>query len=731
MAGHVVRSWRTLAPISALVLALSLTVTTSALAAEFGDTPSNTGIIPNSAAPPPDGERSARETGKQKSGASLVVRVKRPKKAGKPLVRVAGPNGFSVRLSKSRTLRGLPFGVYRVKAKSTQSKKFKATATVSTRKVRLTKKKSNRKVKVNYGTIVSRQLETLPPSKVQKFTAPTDNKNGTGTVISPVAFDRGAIIASDVSRAAPAGMLVKVVKKSRAKGKYVYAVRQATLTEAIPRGDFNVSFKTDLEAPSRVAADRRSGNRLPTRLPSVAKRQPASCSSSGSAGVEISASGGITTQLKANWDFADSSVDMTATAFASAQARAWLEASGQCTLPKQLFYERKFSPITVTVGPIPIVIVPNLEMFTGGSFSAKGSAEVKGSVGVEAVLKASANRKGLRTSFTGPTVTKQASFDVGAQASADIYAQAVVTGELYGIAGPHASMKISVLANANPATNPWWRVDLNATAGIGVKLEKCKKVFFKTICLKIDKSKDDLFSKTFPIVNAGGPFSPDPTPTPTPPPPPAPGIPTDLDGGGVIISPPETGGQEGAGRIASPTGDGDAWVLTTGNLGEVNGDSGNQASTDRGDPGNDTLSNLSGYSTYDATFLRTTITPQGNRLQIRYLFATEEYPEFVNSSFNDVMGIFVDGKNCANVPGTSTPVSVNTINSELNTQYFVDNTDGHLATKMNGLTTPLACVATVTPGKPVEVLIGVADSSDGILDSAVALIDGGISSYNQ
>jgi hypothetical protein len=45
---------------------------------------------------------------------------------------------------------------------------------------------------------------------------------------------------------------------------------------------------------------------------------------------------------------------------------------------------------------------------------------------------------------------------------------------------------------------------------------------------------------------------------------------------------------------------------------------------------------------------------------------------------------------------------------------------------MDGLTVPLTCSVPVTPGQPVVVKIGVADTSDPVYDSAVALVDGGI-----
>ena len=113
---------------------------------------------------------------------------------------------------------------------------------------------------------------------------------------------------------------------------------------------------------------------------------------------------------------------------------------------------------------------------------------------------------------------------------------------------------------------------------------------------------------------------------------------------------------------------------------------------------------------------------------MEYAFASEEYPEYVGSEYNDVMAIVVNGQNCAVVPETGQPISVNTVNEFTNSQYYVDNRSGAVGfnTSFDGLTRNLRCEAPVTPGVPVEVLIAVADTGDAIYDSAVALVEGGI-----
>ena len=171
-----------------------------------------------------------------------------------------------------------------------------------------------------------------------------------------------------------------------------------------------------------------------------------------------------------------------------------------------------------------------------------------------------------------------------------------------------------------------------------------------------------------------------------------------------------------------------AWVLSTGRIADALGSPGDFASTDLGRDGDAELSALAGHPTYDAAAYNVTLVPATSTLHVRYVFASEEYPEYVGSSFNDVMAVRVNGKNCATVPGSTDPVSINTINDHTNAAYYVDNATGAAgySTSMDGLTVPLTCTTQVTPGQAVTVQIVVADSSDHVYDSAVALIDGGI-----
>ena len=136
-------------------------------------------------------------------------------------------------------------------------------------------------------------------------------------------------------------------------------------------------------------------------------------------------------------------------------------------------------------------------------------------------------------------------------------------------------------------------------------------------------------------------------------------------------------------------------------------------------------------TTLDAAVLQMTFIPTNPDLQINYVFASEEYQEYVDTQFNDVFAFWVNGVNCATVanPGGLEPVAINTINHLRNTQIYVDNPEpGTFDTQFDGFTLPLTCFATVTPNVPNTLKLAIADTSDGILDAAVFLESSGVTS---
>jgi len=190
----------------------------------------------------------------------------------------------------------------------------------------------------------------------------------------------------------------------------------------------------------------------------------------------------------------------------------------------------------------------------------------------------------------------------------------------------------------------------------------------------------------------------------------------------------------------------DGIVLTTGATANLIGPNVlNSTSVDNMNGSDVDLSSLVTQSTYNKCVLEFDVTPSSDTLQFRYIFASEEYPEYVCSQFNDVFAFFISGpgiigsKNLAVIPGTTTPVSINSINSDscgiygsnppalgsdtTNSSFYVDNTGG-VAVEFDGYTVTLTAKTYVQPCQKYHLKLAIADVFDELFDSGV-FIEGG------
>jgi hypothetical protein len=162
------------------------------------------------------------------------------------------------------------------------------------------------------------------------------------------------------------------------------------------------------------------------------------------------------------------------------------------------------------------------------------------------------------------------------------------------------------------------------------------------------------------------------------------------------------------------------------------------ASTNLGVPGdanlNVLLHALSGpnVNTLDASVLEFDFVPNCPstpcQVTFDYVFASEEYNEYANSPFNDVFGFFVNGVNYALLPGTNTPVSINTVNggnplgvNAQNPSFFRNNDQsdggGGISIEADGLTVVLHLVAPVNAGVANHLKLAIADANDRFFNS--------------
>lgn len=181
-------------------------------------------------------------------------------------------------------------------------------------------------------------------------------------------------------------------------------------------------------------------------------------------------------------------------------------------------------------------------------------------------------------------------------------------------------------------------------------------------------------------------------------------------------------GQLAAGVTPSDSG----VILSTGNVRDFTqsgGDPNRQTgiSTDTSGATNNAQFNaVAGTRTYDAVWLDANFIPDGNVMTMNFVFASEEYPEYVNSNFNDFLGVWVNGQYVPISVGNGT-TAINNINPVTEPNLFISNTNDRYNTEMDGFTLTLKLTIPVNPGVVNTIRIGIADTGDAQYDSNVLI----------
>lgn len=134
--------------------------------------------------------------------------------------------------------------------------------------------------------------------------------------------------------------------------------------------------------------------------------------------------------------------------------------------------------------------------------------------------------------------------------------------------------------------------------------------------------------------------------------------------------------------------------------------------------------------------------PAGDTISFNYIFASEEYPEFSPSTFNDAFGFFLwgpgisgpyvqagypsGGTNLAIIPGTSTAVTINNLGPGAGQfpQFYANNLGGATygnAVQYDGSTVTLSANATVQCAQTYHIKLAICNVGDQGWDSGVFL----------
>jgi len=292
----------------------------------------------------------------------------------------------------------------------------------------------------------------------------------------------GEIIVGDVTTDTPYGFLRKVTAVSPVGGQVVVTTTQATLEDAIETGTAHISQVLTLDqiqegvqakGVALTAAPQSLGGFYLSLENVVLYDDDGSLSTTDD---QIKADGSI--RLEPGFDFSLVVRDwqlkelaFTTSARETAEIKLKAEVELVSIKKEKEIARYTFSPITVMVGVVPIVIVPVLTVNVG----VDGNVHIGLTAGVEqqATLLAGLRYAGgvwqpvsqfsNQFSWTPPTLF--AGLDLKG------YAGNRLSLLLYGVVGPYADINAYLKLEADTADDPWWTLSGGLEVPAGVKVE--------------------------------------------------------------------------------------------------------------------------------------------------------------------------------------------------------------------------------------------------------------------
>ncbi|WP_445722308.1 choice-of-anchor L domain-containing protein [Flavobacterium sp.] len=183
-------------------------------------------------------------------------------------------------------------------------------------------------------------------------------------------------------------------------------------------------------------------------------------------------------------------------------------------------------------------------------------------------------------------------------------------------------------------------------------------------------------------------------------------------------------------------------ILSTGKIINAPGPN-NSLLDDGGDinwPGdNDLNTALNLSNSFNATVLEFDFIPQGSKISFEFLLSSEQYltnPSSNQCNFTDGFAFLLkevgatNYQNLALVPGTTTPIKVNTVRGSgticppANEQYFDAFNGSNYPTNFNGQTKTLTAESNVIAGNQYHIKLVIADEGNHRYDSAIFLKGG-------
>lgn len=286
----------------------------------------------------------------------------------------------------------------------------------------------------------------------------------------------GNIIVSDISQKAPTGFLRKVESVSTQNGLFVAVTSQATLTEAIETGSASIEkllTPADLEDQHylhkgiTLNPDKLAQGNFELLIDVVVFEDP-------NANAEVKLVGSLNIEPSFTFSLDIDNFQLKELTFINTTKKtAGLDVIGAIefySLEKEYEIVRwRFQPITIFIGPFPIVIQPLLSIDVG----IDGSARAEVSFHVDRVVTHTAGLRFQNGSWEEISESERTfnyfftDAEIGTEVKGYIGPQFNLL--LYGIAGPYAELN-AYMELETAFSNPWWELYAGVELGVGVQM---------------------------------------------------------------------------------------------------------------------------------------------------------------------------------------------------------------------------------------------------------------------
>ena len=300
------------------------------------------------------------------------------------------------------------------------------------------------------------------------------------------------VIVSREGPAAPYGYLRKVTSIRKSRGIYTLETVQAKFTETIKRGTLQVS------GPLEPAADESSADQAQLFAPEgrsaefdIGKSIPFTRHIDETINLEggddeIGGTGTIRVigdiDIQAGYNIG-AGIELCADPpFACAdRVEAWMGyvhksslqviANFDGHLKKEFAYPIKMSPIFFMIGPIPVWLVPEVNVIVGFNGTAHVDFEFKAAAQSAAKPYIKWTEDGGWDDLTTGTDLSKTSADVKFSGTAHLegYAKLDAALLLYGVIGPSMDGSLGIVGDAQTSRSPYWKISGYVQAGIGLR----------------------------------------------------------------------------------------------------------------------------------------------------------------------------------------------------------------------------------------------------------------------